>query len=260
MNGIFGLEDLWNKRSLIMTLAVIDLKARYRHSILGIAWSFLEPLFILTILYLVFSNILLADIENFPIFLILNLVLFNMFTRGTSMSSESLLGRTGIIQSISLKREMFPLASTITASIMMLIEFSIVVIFVAVFQFVPTSTVFLLLATIPLLFILTLGISLALSTLNVHYRDTRIIWTVIVQGLFFLTPIVYKLDFLPDVVVRFVKIFPLAHLVEMSHNALLYNILPSNNDLLYVIGTCFLTLLVGWLIFRRLNPTITEVL
>jgi lipopolysaccharide transport system permease protein len=252
--------DLWNKRSLIMTLAIIDLKSRYRHSVLGIAWSFLEPLFILTILNLVFSNLLKADIENFPIFLILNLVLFNMFTRGTSMSSESILGRAGIIQSVSLQREIFPLASTITASIMMLIEFSIVVIFVAVFQFVPTSTVFLLLAIIPLLFILTFGISLALSTLNVHYRDTRIIWTVIIQGLFFFSPIVYKMEFLPDAIADIAKIFPLAHLIEMSHNALLYNMLPSDDDLMYVVGTCFLTLFVGWIIFRKLNPSITEAL
>ena len=120
-------------KSLIFTFAIMDLKLRYRNSILGIAWSFLEPLFILSILNLVFSTILLNNIDYFPIFLILSLVMYNMFTRSTSMSTESMLSKATIIKSVYLKREIFAISSTITAFFMMLIEFSIVIVFIIIF-------------------------------------------------------------------------------------------------------------------------------
>lgn len=73
------LSDLWEKRSLIMLLAVNDIKLRYRNSVLGFLWTFLEPLLILSILYLVFTNIIKSQVENYPLFLLLNLILWYFF-------------------------------------------------------------------------------------------------------------------------------------------------------------------------------------
>jgi ABC-type polysaccharide/polyol phosphate export permease len=254
------IQEILKSRTLIFTLAVLDLKSRYRHSILGIGWSFLEPLLILTILNAVFSNILKNNIENFPIFLILGLTLFNMFIRSTSAATESILGRSHIIKSVYLRREIFPIASVITAFLMMLIEFSIVIIFVLIFQFSPTFTVLFLPIPIFLLFILAVGMALPLSVMNIHYRDIRVIWTVVAQGLFFLTPIFYQINFLPSPISDLVRLSPLALLVEMSQNALLFNKLPSYENLIYVTITSFSILILGWLIFRKLNKTVDEII
>ena len=254
------LKEILHFRHLITTFATMDLKLRYRHSLLGVGWSFLEPLLILTILNVVFSTILKNNIENFPIFLILSLTLFNMFTRGTTMSIESILGRSPIIKSTYLRREIFPISSNITAFLMMCIEFSIVIAFIIFFHFVPTYTVLIIPYFLIILFIFTLGISLPLSILNVRFRDVRIIWTVITQALFFLTPIFYKIDFLPSPISELVRLNPVALLIEMSHNALLYNKFPTYNELIYTTMTSILVLIVGWAIFRKLNHTIDEVI
>lgn len=254
------LREIFHSRHLIMTFAIMDLKLRYRNSLLGVGWSFLEPLLILSILNIVFSTILKNNIENFPIFLILGLTMFNMFTRGSSMSIESILGRSPIIKSAYLKREIFPIASNITAFLMMCIEFSIVIAFIVFFHLIPAYTVIIIPYFLVILFVLTLGISLPLSILNVRFRDVRIIWAVITQSLFFLTPIFYKIDFLPTSISELVRMNPLALLIEMSHNALLYDKFPTTYELAYTTGVSILVLIVGWAIFRRLNHTIDEVI
>lgn len=253
-----SIGDILRFRSLIITFAIMDLKMRYRNSILGVGWSFLEPLLILSILNIVFSTILKNNIENFPIFLILNLTIYNMFTRGTSISAESILSRAGIIKSVYVSREVFPIASNLTAFFMMLIEFSIVTVFIIIFQFKPTITILFLPVPIILLLIFTLGISLALSSLNVRFRDVRIIWTVILQALFFLTPIFYKINFLPHPLSDVVRLNPLVVIMEMIQNIVLYNSLPSLVSFTYISVTAPLTLLIGWIIFKKLDHTIDE--
>ena len=260
MSFIREIKEILRFRHLIFTFAVMDLKLRYRNSILGVAWSFLEPLLILSILNLVFSSILKNNIENFPIFLILSLTMFNMFTRGTSTSIESILGRANIIKATYLRKEIFPIASNLTALFMMTIEFSIVLIFVVIFHYMPTSTIIILPILLVLLCIFTLGISMPLSALNIKYRDVRIIWTVITQALFFLTPIFYQIDFLPKPLSDFVRLNPLAVLIESAHNALLFNKIPSIHDISYIVTTSIVTLIVGWLIFKRMSSTVDEII
>lgn len=254
------INEILRFRHLIMTFAIMDLKLRYRNSILGIGWSFLEPLLILSILNLVFSSILKNNIEHFPIFLILSLTMFNMFTRGSSTSIESILGRANIVKATYLRKEIFPIASNLTAFFMMIIEFFIVFLFIAIFQFMPTDTIFILPGLLILLFVFSLGISLPLSALNIRFRDIRIIWAVITQALFFLTPVFYQINFLPKPISDFVKLNPLAQLIEIAHNAVLYNKLPSFQDITYITIVSFAVLIAGWFIFRKMNSTIDEII
>ena len=254
------IKEIIRFRSLILTFAILDLKLRYRHSILGIGWSFLEPLLILSILNLVFSTILKNNIENFPIYLILSLTMYNMFTRGTTLSIESMLAKAGIIKSVYIKREIFSISSNLTTFFMMLIEFIIVIFFIIIFQFTPTITVIMIPIYVILLGVFTLGVSLPLSALNIRLRDTRIIWAVITQALFFLTPIFYKIEFLPEPLSTLVRLNPLALLMELAHDALLFNMWPSSADLAYVTASSFIILFTGWAIFRKLNQRIDEII
>jgi lipopolysaccharide transport system permease protein len=253
-------KEIFNCRSLIFMFSIMDLKLRYRQSILGIGWSFLEPLLLLSILNLVFSTILKSPVENFPIFLILNLTLYNFFSRGTSISTESILGRAGIIKSVYIKKEVFPISANITAFLMMFIEFTIVVIFFIVFQVVPPITILYLPLIVVLLAVFTLGISLPLSILNVRFRDVRVIWTVILQAMFFLTPIFYKIDFLPHPISDVARLNPVALLIEIGHNLALFGMMPNFVDLVYVIIVSFATLLIGWIIFRKLDRVTDDLL
>ena len=90
------ISELWENRNIIFLLSITDVKLKYKNSVLGFIWSFLEPLLMLGILYFVFSNIFKNNIENYPIYLLLGLIIWYMFSRGTTMGSSSLISKCGI--------------------------------------------------------------------------------------------------------------------------------------------------------------------
>jgi len=179
------ISELWERRSQIKLFAINDVRIRYRNSVLGFLWTFLEPLLMLSVLYLVFTNIFKSDIEHYPLYILLNLVIWYMFTRGTGMGITSLVDKASIITKVYFRREIIVVSSNLTAFIMMSFEFIVFIIFVGIFQFVPSSTIIFFPLVIINLFLLTLGISLLLSILNVKFRDVQLIWQVVVQAGFF---------------------------------------------------------------------------
>lgn len=251
-------EIIRNYRSIIFTISILDLKLRYRSSILGILWSFIEPLLMLTILWIVFSSILKNDILNFPIFLLLGIILFQLYSRVTAMGMESILMRQGIVSSISIPKMVFPIAASLTAFYMMCFEFIVFFVFLGVFQYLPPVTILFLPVVIFLVFILSLGIAIPFSVLNVHYRDVRSIWTIILQGTFFMTPIFYELENLPQEIKQVLQFSPLVQLVEMSHLVVLENKLPDPFWLSYTIISVIVIFFVGLLIYKKFSKNIVE--
>lgn len=247
-----------NKKSLIRELSILDLKLKYRGSILGFFWTFLEPLLMLGVLYVVFTSIFPNRIEQFPLYLLLGIIMWNMFVNGTTMSVNSIVTRGGLLTQIFLPRSIFATSSVVTSTIVFGFEFIIFLIFMAVFQFIPPITILLLPLILVMGFVLVLGIALPLSVLNVYYRDVEFIWAIIARAGFFITPIFYTLDMLPENIRQLVLLNPVARLVEMAHNVTLYGTLPSNQDLLYTIGIISLIFFVGYAIFRKMEGRIVE--
>src|SRR6185437_12323080 len=136
-------------------------------------------------LYFVFTNIIKSTVPNYPIYLLLGLIIWYMFQRATSMGQTSLLDRSGIIQKIYFRREIIVLSACLTAFIMMAFEFGAFAIFVVVFRFIPPVTILLLPVLLLDLFILSVGISLFLSVMTVYFRDLKFIWQILLQAVFF---------------------------------------------------------------------------
>lgn len=249
---------LWKNKSLIWTLAVIDLKIKYRNSVLGFFWTFLEPLLLLAVLYLVFTNIFKSDIEYFPLYLLLGIIIWNVIVRTTSFSLTSIIDRKGILTQINFPREIFVISSSITVLLMFIFEFMAFGIFLGIFQFLPPVSALLLPYILLLLFIFVLGLSFALSSLNVYFRDVQFIWTVILHAGFFLVPIFYSLEILPQEIRRIIVLNPMAQIIEMAHNTVLYNVLPSLEDLTYTTVIVVVTFFVGYFIFKRLEGKMVE--
>jgi ABC-type polysaccharide/polyol phosphate export permease len=150
-----------------------------------------------------------------------------MFSRGTNIGLNGILSRASILTQIYLPLEIPAISSTITSFLMLCLELLVFGIFMAIFQFVPSYTIILLPFVLLLEFILVLGLSLPLSVLNVRYRDTQFIWTVILQIGFFLTPIFYKLDILPEYAQKILYFSPMVQIVNLAHDVTLYNTIPS---------------------------------
>ena len=251
-------EEFKKRRSLIINFAVSDLKVRYKNSILGFVWTFLEPLLLLGVLYIVFSSIFKFEIENFPLYLLLGIILWNMISKGTDLGLDSLLSRGGLLNQIYFPREIPALSASITAIIMVSFELIVFGIFLAVFQFVPTITIVFLPLIIALEFFLILGLSLPLSVLNVRYRDVQFIWRVVLYAGFFLHPIFYKLEMLPEKIQYILQFSPMVQIITMARDVTLYNTIPPTESILLGVGMTAVTFGIGYAIFRAMRDRIVE--
>lgn len=252
------IEEIWKRRSLIILLAFNDVRIRYRNSVLGFLWSFLEPLLMLGVLYFVFTNIFKNSIPNFPLYLLLGLVFWYMFSRATSMGQTSLLDKSGIIKKVYFRREIIVLSSCLTAFIMMCFEFAAFAFFVIIFHFVPPVTITLLPLLLVDLFVLSFGVSLILSPLTVYFRDIKFIWQIALQAGFFLSPIFYKLDIYPENIRKILEINPLVSILDTSRSLVLYGTLPTALETFYMVISTTVIFIVGYLVFRFKDKRLVE--
>lgn len=252
------IKALRDNKSLIMEFALGELKNRYRNSILGFLWSILEPLLLLTILYFVFSSLLKPTIPNFVVYLLLGLIMWNFLSKSTTMGLNSLTNKASLISHIYFQRAIPALSSNITGLIMLGLELVIFSFFLVGFGVVPGTTIIFFPYLVFLLFLISLGISLPLSVLNVLYKDTQFIWTVLLSAGFFAHPIIYNSSILSPDVHEKLSLFPTVRLFEMIHDTVIFNKVPNDYDFIYVTIMAFITLGIGYLIYRIFEPRIAE--
>ena len=251
-------EEMWKFKGILFNFAISDLKIRYRNSVLGILWSLVEPLLMLGVLFFVFSTMFKFEIENFPIYLLLGIICYNFFKNGTTFALNSLTNRSSLMTQIYFPRAIPGLSSGVTAAIMLLLELVVLGIFMVALEYTPPITILALPLILALEFLLVLGMALPLSVLNVKFKDTEFIWMVVVHAGFFLTPIFYQFDMLPDYVQSVLQFSPVVQVVTMAHHVVLYGILPSVNSVLYAVGSTSVIVIIGYLIFRKYQVRIVE--
>lgn len=252
------LKELWNRRSLIWSFAISDLKIRYRNSALGFFWTLLEPLLLMGVLYIVFTNIFKSQIEHFGLYLLIGIIMWNMFSRGTEMAMNSVLAKGSLLTHIYFPTEIPAISSVITSSLMLFFEIIVFFVFMIIFQFIPPLTIVFLPLVLALEILFVLGISLPLSVLNVRYRDIQFIWKVILQAGFFVTPIFYKLDILPSNIQSIMKYSPMVQIITMAHDFSLYNKLPSLKSVEIAVFTTLIVFVVGYFIFQKYQKRVIE--
>jgi lipopolysaccharide transport system permease protein len=252
------IHEIYRYRDLILRLAWSDFKLRYKSSALGFLWSLLEPLLMLVVLYVVFSNLMRIQVEHYQLFLLLGIILWNFIDRGTSMSIWGIVGKPSLVQKVYFPRDILVISTCITALLMTALEGVVFIIFMVVFRVLPETTV----AYFPILFLLeffiVLGLSMALSALNVYFRDVQFIWRLVVQVGFFATPILYPITIFPEKMRWIVMLNPMAQIITMMRDCTLYGISPEPANLAYV-GVCTVSfLLLGYAIFMRLESGFAE--
>jgi lipopolysaccharide transport system permease protein len=249
---------LKENQALIMIFALGDLKNRYRNSVLGFFWNILEPLILLSVLYFIFSSIFKPDIPNFAIYLLLGLIMWNFISKSTLMGLQSISSRSHILSNIYFQRAIPALSSNITGLMLLGFEFIVFTLFLIVFGEIPGNTIILLPVFIFLTFIITLGISLPLSVLNIFYKDIQFIWTIILGAGFFLHPIIYTTDMLPENIREIVLLVPTVKIFNMIHEVVLYNQFPPIIEIIYITIIAFSILFVGYIVYRIFERRLGE--
>lgn len=252
------LKELYRYRNLIWNLSVSEFKLRYKNSVLGYFWSLLEPLLMLTVLYLVFSNLMRVQVEYYQLFLLFGIILWNFFSRSTGIGMFSIVGKPGMVKKIYFPRDIFVISSCITALLMSLFESVVFVIFMIVFRVPVSSTLIYLPLILGMLFVFSLGVSMTLSALNVYFRDMQFIWDVFMQAAFFGTPILYTLDMFPESLRTIALLNPMARIIISARNTVIYSTPATTEDMVFIGVSALFFLLLGYAVFKRLEPGFAE--
>ena len=264
MKHIFSKQN----RALLSELVRTDFKLRYQGSVLGYAWSLLRPLFMFLILYLVFAVVFKIgdDIPNFPIYLLLGIVLWNFFMEMTSQSLGSIVGRGDLIRKIRIPRWLIIISVSISALINLGLNLVVVLIFSLINGLDFTFSALLIPIFIIEIYVFSLGVSLLLSALFVKYRDVSYIWDVLLQAGFYATPILYPLSLINNLMIQKLLIInPMAQAIQGARNVFVTNetltignVWSSSIAFLIPISVTFLTLIIGLLYFRKESKTFAE--
>lgn len=185
---------------LLRQLVVSDFKLRYQGSVLGYVWTLLRPLLLFAILYVVFVQFLRfgEGVPHFPVYLLVGIVLWNFFAETTNNSVTAIVNKEDIIRKINFPKHVIILAGAFSALINLAFNFGVVMVFVLI-SGVDLSPLALI---APLyvfeLFVFALALGFLLSALYVRIRDLNYVWEVIMQGLFYASPIIYPLSMVTD--------------------------------------------------------------
>lgn len=250
--------ELYNYRELLKTNIKKEIRGKYKGSWLGILWTFLNPLLMLAVYALVFPYILRVNVENYTIFMIVALIPWNFFTTAVQTGTGSVVANGNILKKVYFPREIIPISTTTSQLVNFLITCLIMVAFI-LFSGVGFSIHILLFPLLVLIqYILTLGITFVLSALTVFAQDVSHFVSVIIMLGFYATPIVYQASMLPEKFQIFLKINPMAQLVEAYRSILYYHQMPDMFMLtVWGIGSV-IVLVLGYLIFKKLERSFVE--
>jgi len=183
-------------RILLRELVVTDFKLRYQGSVLGYAWSILKPLFLFAILYIVFEKFLRLgrDIENFPGYLLLGIVLWTFFAEATNLGLQSIISRGDLIRKINFPKYIIVISGTVSSLINLAFNLAVVFVFI-IFSGVDLSWHAVLIVPLIIeLYIFSLALAFFLAALNVKLRDVGYLWEIFMQAAFYATPVLYPLQ------------------------------------------------------------------
>lgn len=247
--GMF--RSLKKYRFLIKQLVSRDFRLKYKKSILGVFWSFLNPLLTMSVQYIVFSSLFRFDIENYPVYLLSGIVMFGFFSEATGLTMNSLVGSAALIKKVYVPKYIYPLTRTVSSTINLLISMIPLLIVALISGIRPSFSILLIIVPIVCISVFSLGIGMILATLMVFFRDTQYLWGVISMIWMYLTPIFYPASILPDKVAWIIKANPLYHFVEFLRTCIIDGTSPDA----YSYAICFFwavaALLLGVVVFNK---------
>lgn len=244
------IENFNKYKGLLKQLVVRDIKLKYRRSVLGMFWSFLNPLFMMIIMTIVFSK-LFNRVENYTVYFLTGKLIFDFYSEATKASMNSVIQNSSLIKKIYIPKYIFPTSKAMSAFVNLI--FSLLVLTIMLFITNVEFSLTMLLFPIPLIYIffISLGIGLILSALTVFFRDIVHLYSVFCLGLMYLTPIFYPADIMPEKYIILQKINPVYHVIGYFRKIILYGEIPTIHENFVCIGFSVIFMILGLFIFYK---------
>ena len=254
-----AVERAHRRAALMRSLQVVwvltrsDFRARYRAQALGVFWSLISPLVMMAIMSLVFTQVFRTSAAHFPVFLLIGLLVWEWIANGISASTQVFVANADVIKRTVFAREMLPVAAVLSHGINFLIAGSMLLVFVPIFPgaFRLTPALLLIPVLLGLLVVLMVGIGLATSVLNVIYRDVAYLVNTALLLLYWLTPVIYPLDVIPQPYRWVLAWNPLGGVLVGLRGAIMQGSVPSLHAWVAIVAPTAMIFAVGWGIFKR---------
>lgn len=238
-------------RYLLTELVKRDIKIKYRRSVLGIFWSFLNPLLFMIVLTLIFSVFFARDIPNFPVYILTGRIVFDLYAHGSKAAMTSIRRNSSIIKKVYIPKYMYSLSSVLSNFVTFAL--SLIVLFMVMIVTNAPFTIYILFAILPIVLLLmfTIGAGLILATVTVFFRDIEHLYGVFLTLLMYGSALFYPIDIVPDQYRIFFELNPVYAFISLFRDSFLYGKMFDPITLLYAAVSAVVLLVIGIFVFYK---------
>ncbi len=236
-------------RDLIGQLIARDIRTRYKRSILGVAWTMVNPLVTMVVLTIVFGQIFRIEVGNYPAYLLSGVLVWNFFSQSTTAALHQLMWGGALFHRVYVPRTIFTVAAIGTGVVNLLLALVPLAVIVALTGGLFTPALLWLVVVVPLLAMFALGIALLVSTLSISFPDVIEMYAVVLNAWFFLTPVMYPVTIVPDQYLPLVMANPMFYLVSSFRIPIHDGLTPDPAVMGAAVLAATVSLLIGWIAF-----------
>ncbi|MFS0555796.1 ABC transporter permease [Brevibacillus sp. 179-C9.3 HS] len=252
------LREIYSYRQMLRSLVLTDLRTRYKGSILGFFWTFLNPLLMLLVYSILFKYVMKMNLENYTAFLFIGLLPWFLFNQSIQSSAGVIIRNAGLVKKIYFPKEILPISVIIGGLINYLFSFIILVPLLLISN-IQLSWIVLWFPVILLVtLIFSLALSLLISSLNVYFRDLEHIMGIILMAWFYMTPVIYPEDMIPNDLKTAFSYNPMKVIVQSYQDIFYYNQVPNLLGLAVVGIISLLIMIIGFYVFFKLSKNFAE--
>ncbi len=252
------IKEIIAYREMLKNMVVKELRQRYKGSILGFLWTFLNPFLMLVVYSLVFSTIMRIDMDNYSYFLFAGLLPWMFFSNSILISAGVVVQNSNLIKKIYFPREILPISVTLSGLVNYILSFIILIPAMLIFKIQPTEAIIVLPVVIIIQLVMVMGFSLWIAGLNVYFRDLEHILSVFLMAWFYLTPIIYPLRMIPEKYLMLINLNPVAPIMIAYQDILYYGVFPEWTYLGYDLLFSIILLFTGLVVYGRLKRNFAE--
>ncbi len=256
------LQEIASRRYLLWQLSTREIKSRYKQSYLGIGWAVLQPLALMAIFSLIFTQVIRVEMSEhpYPIFVYSGLLIWNLFARNLTLLTDSMVSNANLIRKVYFPRQLFLLAGVMCRLVDFAVALGVYLVLMLVFRVPPTLHFLWTIPVVAVVCVLSLGVSMFTSALQVFRHDVSSVVQLLVQVWFYATPIIYPLARVPEKWRWVIHANPMTGAVEAFKDAVLRGQAPDLALLGASAAMASLLLILGHLFFVRAERSFADVI
>jgi ABC-type polysaccharide/polyol phosphate export permease len=245
------LKELFEYQPVMWQLVSQQLTLRYRRTVFGYLWTLINPLITMSITAFVFASLFKMDLKSYVVYLFSGLIAWNCFSTIVTQTSGAYIANESLIKKIYLPKIIFPLGQSLGVLIDCLFNFMAMYLIILFINPEISSAILFIPIAYLILFIFSFGIALVLSIATVFFRDLQYVISILMQGLFFLTPVMYKIDGVSQEARTLINFNPVTPFIELFRDPIYLDQVPSDISIYSCCLYASISLALGGYVFNR---------